>query len=433
MQMFVIIGYYHTCNHKHGLFIHDCIKTAGFSGSQFHQPNPQKFDANKRKKRYNNKIVINNKPQQNTQTRRTRAMSKNYTYTDAGVDREQRHESKKALKNLEETYKRALHGQIMHLPYGNIFPQTDDSYLDLVVEGVGTKVLLAQLADKHDTIGIDAVAMAVNDVIRSGAKPLALADNIHAQVSNPELVKQWLKGIAQGAIEADCPVPSGEIGDVAEIIQGITDGAGFDMVVASIGQVAKERIITGKDNKPGDPIIGLRSSGLHSNGITLARKILFKKWGGKHDAYAKIDGLDRELVFESLEPTRIYVKPFLQTTKEIAVKAAVHITGDAYLKFNNLAHFSTGIGFEFTNFKPQPIFHVIQETAAKLGLTISNEEMFRTFNMGWGFAIIVAPTDEDNALSILKKAGAEAQHIGNVTGKQTVEIHYGGKQITLKE
>jgi len=319
----------------------------------------------------------------------------------------------------------------MHLPYGNIFQQNEDTYLDLVIEGVGTKVLLAQLANKHDTIGIDAVAMAVNDVIRSGATPLAISDNIHAQASNPELVKQWLKGIAKGATEAACPVTSGEIGDVAEIIKGITEGAGFDMVVASIGQVAKEKIVTGKNIKPDDPIIGLRSSGLHSNGITLARKILFKQWGGKHDPHAKIDGLGRELVLEALEPTKIYVKPFLRTAEEVTIKAAVHITGDAYLKFNNLARFSPGIGFEFTNFKPHPIFRVIQETAKELGFTITDEEMFRTFNMGWGFAIIVDQKDRDKVLSILEKADASPEQIGKVTDKQKIEIHHEHKKIIL--
>lgn len=319
----------------------------------------------------------------------------------------------------------------MHLPYGNIFQQNEDTYLDLVIEGVGTKVLLAQLANKHDTIGIDAVAMAVNDVIRSGATPLAISDNIHAQASNPELVKQWLKGIAKGATEAACPVTSGEIGDVAEIIKGTAEGAGFDMVVASVGQVAKEKIVTGKNIKPDDPIIGLRSSGLHSNGITLARKILFKQWGGKHDPHAKIDGLGRELVLEALEPTKIYVKPFLRTAEEVTIKAAVHITGDAYLKFNNLARFSPGIGFEFTNFKPHPIFRVIQETAKELGFTITDEEMFRTFNMGWGFAIIVDQKDRDKVLSILEKADASPEQIGKVTDKQKIEIRHEHKKIIL--
>jgi len=358
-------------------------------------------------------------------------MPKNFTYTDAGVNREQRAESKKALRILEQTYKHSHFGPVVQLPYGNVFQLNENTYLDLVIEGVGTKVLLAQLAERYDTIGVDAVAMAVNDVIRSGATPLAISDNIHAQASNPRLVRAWLEGVAQGAKEAECPIVSGEIGDVAEIIQGITDGAGFDMVVASIGQVAKEKLVTGKSIKPGDAIIGLRSSGLHSNGITLARKILFKQWGGKHDPNVKIDGLDRELVLEALEPTKIYVKPILKTAEELAIKAAVHITGDAYLKFRNLARFSPGIGFEFTNFKPQPIFRVVQETASELGLTITDEEMFRTFNMGWGFAIIIDQKDTTKTLNILKKTDSNAEQIGKVTNKQKIEIQHEGNKLAL--
>ena len=358
-------------------------------------------------------------------------MPKTFSYSDAGVNREQRHESKKALEILKETYKLSRVGPVMKLPYGNIFPQTVDTYLDLVIEGVGTKVLLAQLADKHDTIGIDAVAMAVNDVIRSGATPLAISDNIHAQASNPELVKQWLKGIAKGAEEAECPVTSGEIGDVAEILRGTVEGKGFDMIVAAIGQVSKQKIVTGKDIKPGDPIIGLRSSGLHSNGITLARKILFKQWGGKHEPHANLEGLDREFVHEVLEPTKIYVKPLLKTAEQIIVKAAIHITGDAYLKFNNLTRFSPGIGFRFTNFRPQPIFGLIQETAREMNLTITDEEMFRTFNMGWGFAIIVDKTDTEEALSALEQAGEKPEKIGNITNTERIEILHNSKEMVL--
>jgi phosphoribosylformylglycinamidine cyclo-ligase len=363
--------------------------------------------------------------------RRRSLMPKNFTYTDAGVNREQRAESKKALKVLQETYEYSKYGSVMRLPYGNIFPINKNTYLDLVIEGVGTKVLVAQLAEKYDTVGVDAVAMAVNDVIRSGATPLAIADNIHAQTSDPALVRDWLEGIAKGAAQAGCPVTGGEIGDVAEIIKGTAEGKGFDMIVAAVGQVAKPKIITGKNIKPDDPIIGLRSSGLHSNGITLARKILLKQWGGKHEPHDTPDALGRELISEMLEPTRIYVKPILKAAETARIKAAVHITGDGYLKFNNLAHFSPGIGFEFNNFKPQPIFSLIQKTALELGYTITDEEMFRTFNMGWGFAVIVDKTDKENVISALEKAGAQPELIGKVTGKQKIEIHHKNKKIIL--
>jgi len=358
-------------------------------------------------------------------------MPKNYTYTDAGVNREQRYESKKALEILQETYRFSRFGPVTHLPYSNIFQLAENTYLDLTIEGVGTKVLLAQLVGKYDTIGVDAVAMAVNDVIRSGATPLAISDNIHAQASNPQLVREWLEGITEGAKQSMCPVVSGEIGDVAEIINGISEGAGFDMIVASIGQVAKQNIVTGYGIKPGDPIIGLPSSGLHSNGITLARKILLKQWGGKFELGDKPEGLNREIVCEMLEPTKIYVKSFLKAAEAVKVKAAVHITGDAYLKFNNLARFSQGIGFQFNNFKPQPIFGLLQKTAAEFGYTITDEEMFKTFNMGWGFAIIVDKQDKDKALDALEKAGAHPEQIGKVSSTSQVTIQHKNKKLNL--
>ncbi len=314
----------------------------------------------------------------------------------------------------------------MHLPYGNIFAVGENTFLDLVIEGVGTKVLIAELAQKYDTIGVDAVAMAVNDVIRSGAKPLAIADNIHAQESNPTLVKEWLKGI-----ESECPVTGGETGDVAEIIKGLSEKTGFDMVVASVGQVDRQDLITGENIKPDDPIIGLASSGLHSNGITLARKILFKQWGGKYQPNDIPQGLEREVALEALEPTKIYVKPLLKLAREVKVKAAVHITGDSYMKFMNLAKYSPGIGFEFDNFAPHPIFGLIQRTAAELGYTITDEEMFKTFNMGWGFGIIVDKTDIDKAMNTLEQDTVCPQRIGQVTDRRTVEIVHGNKRMIL--
>jgi len=196
-------------------------------------------------------------------------------YAEAGVDRTVRTQSKRALAVLAQTYRFSHYGPIVKLPYGNIFPTGRDLYLDLVIEGVGTKVLIAQLADKYDTIGVDGVAVAVNDVIRSGARPLALADNIHAHVSDPGLVKEWMKGVVKGGQEAQCPVSSGEIGDVPDLIKGLFEGKGFDMVFASVGKVHREQIVHGNNLKHGDAVIGLRSSGIHSNGVSLARKVLF--------------------------------------------------------------------------------------------------------------------------------------------------------------
>lgn len=355
-------------------------------------------------------------------------MTRKLTYAESGVNRELRAESKRALIMLKSTYRYSRYGRPVELPYGRVFP-FHDRYLDLQIEGVGTKVLIAQIMEKYDTIGIDAIAMVVNDVIRSGATPLAVADNIHAQMSDPFLVKEWIKGIVKGAEESECIVPAGEIGDVADLISGLRAHTGFDLVCAAIGEVTKERLVSGRKIKSGDSIIGMRSSGIHSNGISLARKVLFKEWGGEYSPNASLESLDRDLGSEVLEPTRIYVKPFLRVAEKLEVKGAVHITGDAYLKFKSLRKFSPRIGFEFNNFKPQPIFRLIQQTAAKLGAAITDQEMFKTFNMGWGFAIIVDKSVRDQALDILEQAGMESEQIGNVNSLNAVKITSGVKKI----
>ncbi len=358
-------------------------------------------------------------------------MAKEFTYAEAGVNRELRAKSKEALKSLKETYRFSRYGETVQLPYGRIFPFAK-GYLDLAVEGVGTKVLVAQLANKYDTIGIDGVALAVNDVIRSGARPLAIVDNIHAQVSDLNLVREWMKGIVKGATEAECVVPGGEIGDVAEIIKGIVDGRGFDMIIACVGELSKEDIVFGNNIEPGDVVIGLRSSGVHSNGISMARKILFKRWGGRYEPYDIPQGIDREVVYEVLEPMKIYVKPVLKAAREHEIKGLVHITGDAYLKFDRLMAFSKGIGFEFDNFKPQPIFELIQQAALEVRAPISDEEMLKTFNMGWGFAVVAKKSDRDSAIYSLEKSNLEAEQIGTVTETGRIVALYKKQKIELR-
>jgi len=357
---------------------------------------------------------------------------KQYTYSSSGVNRKLRVRAKRALLSLRKTYSYSSHGKVIQLPYGNVFPFHGEYYLDFVIEGVGTKVLLAQLAEKYNTIGIDGVAMAVNDVIRSGAKPLAITDNIHLQISTPLLVKELIEGIHKGACEAECPVVGGEIGDVTEVIKGLKEDKGFDIVVSVVGEVTKEQMILGRNIKPGDVIVGLRSSGVHSNGISLVRKVLFKQWGGRYEPYDIPEGLEKEVVYEVLEPTRIYVKPLLKTAKEVKMKAAVHITGDAYLKFERLTHFSKGIGFQFNNFHPQPIFELIKKTAADLGGVLTDEEMFKTFNMGWGFAVILDKSDADKAIDIVEKEGVTAERIGHITDSKGITIIYKNHKIILK-
>ncbi len=355
------------------------------------------------------------------------APSGKITYTDTGVDRGERAAAKERLADLRRTYIFSKLGEPLKLPYGMITPMGNGRYADIVIEGVGTKVLVAQLAEKYDTIGIDGIAMAYNDVKRSGADCAAFADNIDMQRSEPWLVGELLKGLVEGAMQARAPLISGETADVPALTKGIRKNKGFHVVVTAVGELYEEYIIRGNDLVPGDVVIGLRSSGMHSNGYSLGRRVLFKKWGGAYLPSDVADGLERSVVEEALEPTRIYAKQ-LGTVDTRLVKALVHITGDAYLKFDKLQEVNPGIGFEFNNFDPHPIFGVIQGAARRLGKEIDDEEMFRTFNMGWGYAVV---TGRQNANAVIDAMG-EGEPIGRVTNTGGIVVRYRRKILDLK-
>jgi phosphoribosylformylglycinamidine cyclo-ligase len=328
------------------------------------------------------------------------------SYAEAGVDRQVRAAAKKALEFSTPAG--------LRLPFNVLFPSgSAGSYWTKNSDGVGTKVLLAQLAKKHDTIGIDAIAMVANDCIRCGAQPVAFTDTIDVKKSTPELLRELAKGLDAGARESGAPIVAGETADVPELLS-----AEYQINADCLGAVSEKEIIHGKVS-PGDVVIGLRSSGIHSNGVSLLRRALFTQWGGRFDAAAQPDGLDRELVLEALEPTRIYVKPLLELARRVPLKAAVHITGDAYLKFKRL-----GAGFEFDNFKPQPIFELL------LANGVAPAEFFKTFNAGWGFAVIVDRKDADSAVQALP-AKLEPQLIGRVTDKNSVTVKFKGEVLRL--
>jgi len=355
------------------------------------------------------------------------------TYASAGVDRDLRSRAKKGLERLEETYIHSK-GGILHLPYGNLKPTFDPNvYQDHKIEGVGTKVLLAQLADKYDTIGIDGAAMAVMDIVRSGARPDSIADNIDAERSDSYLVDEWTKGLVEAAHRAEVPIVDGEIADVAALVRGVKEGKAHHIVCSCVGYVNSDKIIYGKYLKPGDPILGLRSSGLRSNGISLVRKTLFAEWGGYYkDPFERIDELDGELILETLKPTDIYSREVLAVNEKFPIRAAVHITGDAHMKFDRLQNHNPNIGFEFNDLRPHPIFPFIQKTASKLGKSISNLEMARTFNLGDGFDIVVDREYEDGVLDCLERMDVEAWRVGLVNDSGRITAVYNGEELLLK-
>lgn len=331
------------------------------------------------------------------------------TYADSGVNRVEREKAKKfdCFELPEGSVK---------IPFNVLLPLTPEKYYMLTADGVGTKVLLAQLARKFDTIGVDGVAMVVNDAVRCGAKPVSMVDIIDIAKTEQKILAELMKGVADGARQAECRVVGGETADVPTLVKGVSVNP-FQMNFACYAEIEKKNVIDGKKVKPGDKIIGLRSSGVHSNGISLVRRALFKEWGGKYDAFEKVDGLNQEIIFEALKPTKIYVKEVLGCAKRFDVKAVVHVTGDAYGKFSKLFDYSN-VGYSFDNFKPQTIFSLIQETGE-----VSIEEMFKTFNMGWGMAVMVGREEVEGVLQLLNKT-VESEVIGEATKEKKIAITY---------
>jgi phosphoribosylformylglycinamidine cyclo-ligase len=292
----------------------------------------------------------------------------------------------------------------------------DGRALAHTTDGVGTKIIVAQLMDDYSTVGIDCVAMNVNDIICVGAKPLGMVDYIALEVPDPELLGPLGVGFLEGARLAGIPIPGGEIAQVREMIRSVRSDRGFDLSGAATGLVPVNRIITGQNIVEGDIIVGLASSGVHSNGLTLARKALLED--GKLNLADSPPELRRSLGKELLEPTRIYVNEVMQMLDEdLSIKALVHITSDGFL---NLARVTSDTGFVIDQLPdPPPIFGLIQTCGR-----VPDEEMFHVFNMGVGFCVVVAPSDVERVLEIASAGGEKAWVLGHC-------IHDPEKKVVL--
>jgi phosphoribosylformylglycinamidine cyclo-ligase len=269
--------------------------------------------------------------------------------------------------------------------FASVVEITRDLGLALCTDGVGSKVLIAEMLQRYDTIGIDCVAMNVNDAICVGAEPVSFLDYIAIERATPKVLEDIARGLHEGARQANVAIVGGEISQIPDIIKGQTPGGGLDLVGMCAGIVSLDRIILGATVVPGDAIIGIRSSGIHSNGLTLARRALFQE--GRLEADQHVAELGRTVGEELLKPTHIYVSPVVDLlAREVPLRALVHITGDGLL---NLARIhNPHVGFRIDQLpEPQPIFHLIQESGkVPLG------EMYRVFNMGIGFCLVV-PND----------------------------------------
>lgn len=327
------------------------------------------------------------------------------SYKSAGVDVTAGYEAVKLMK--EHVERTRISGALSGLGgFGGMF-ELPKGYENPVLvsgtDGVGTKLKLAFLMNKHDTIGIDAVAMCVNDIICAGARPLYFLDYIAVGKNHPEQVAQIVKGIADGCEMSGCALIGGETAEMPGFYPvGEYDVAGF-----STGIVEKSKILDNNNVKAGDIIIGLASSGVHSNGFSLVRKVF-----NLNDEVANkyIDELGETIGEALLKPTRVYVKPILELLEKIEVKSICHITGGGF--YENLPRaLPDGLSakIDLNSFEILEIFKLIQSTGK-----IPERDMFNTFNMGIGMAVVVAKDFADKAIEILNSCGEKASAIGEV-------------------
>ena len=323
-------------------------------------------------------------------------------YRESGVDTA---EAEAGLTNIiarvQRTWPRSGQGRVA-LPIGyfaNVI-EMDGIGVALCTDGVGSKTIIADMMRKYDTIGIDCVAMNVNDMICVGAKPLSLVDYIAVEQADAAMLDAIGAGLCQGADMAQVSISGGETAQLKDIVNG------FDLVGMAVGRVDLDKVISGKGVAAGDVVIGVKSSGIHSNGLTLARNAFFGEQKSKYRVDHKFDELSMTLGEELLRPTDIYVRDAMEILERVkGVKALINITSDGLL---NLVRVEAQVGFEIDRLiEPQPIFKLIQEHA-----NVDDGEMFEVFNMGIGFCYVVAPASADLVLSILKKHGRHAQKIG---------------------
>ena len=290
--------------------------------------------------------------------------------------------------------------------FGGLFPLDMTGLKEPVLvsgtDGVGTKIKLAFLMDKHDTVGIDCVAMCVNDIICCGAKPLLFLDYIACGRNYPEKIASIVGGVAEGCVRAGCALIGGETAEHP----GLMPEEEYDLAGFAVGVVDKSKVIDNSAMKEGDVMIALASSGVHSNGFSLVRKVFDVDHCDLSAPVAELGGAS--LGETLLTPTRIYVKSVLALLKEVGVKGISHITGGGFYE-NMPRSIPKGLGVKIrkSDVRVLPIFDLIQKTG-----NISEHDMFNTFNMGVGMGIVVAKEDVDKSLEILKAQGEDAYVLG---------------------
>ncbi|MGH2729943.1 MAG: phosphoribosylformylglycinamidine cyclo-ligase [Actinomycetota bacterium] len=296
--------------------------------------------------------------------------------------------------------------------YASVLKLTDDLAIAICTDGVGSKTMIASALDRYDTIGFDVVAMNVNDIICVGARPLAMVDYVAVHTLDPRRTDEILRGLGAAAKEAGIAVPGGEIAQLPGVVGSPGDESAFDLVGACVGTVHPDRVIFGRDVHPRDALIGIASSGIHSNGLTLARNVLLES--GHYGLDEVIGTIGRPLGEELLQPTEIYVRAITDLwAADIETRGLVHITGDG---FTNLCRLEAEVGYDIDHLPDPPaIFGTIQDAGG-----VPDEEMFRVFNMGVGFVVVVPSDQVDAALDRIAASSYSATKVGTVTDEAGV-------------
>ncbi len=332
------------------------------------------------------------------------------TYKKVGVDITKIKKSQAAIgriisstHNIQKLAKTA-HGfghyaGVVQIPGGKLLATHTD--------GVGTKILIANMLKKYDTIGIDCIAMNVNDIICIGATPISFVDYIAANKNNQKIFKKVVQGLAKGAKKSQVPIVGGETAIMPDLFS--EKGFMMDLAGTVVGILSKKEMIFGKSIKSGDIIIGVKSSGLHSNGYTLARSVLLSKY----KLNSRVKGVGH-LGNALLKPTEIYVKPVLEALAKCQIHGLAHITGGSFTKLLRLKN----IGYDLNNLpKTPPLMQLIQDCG------VEGKEMYKTFNMGIGFCIIAPKNNVAKIRSIFKKHKFATYEIGKITSKKGVFVN----------
>jgi phosphoribosylformylglycinamidine cyclo-ligase len=337
-------------------------------------------------------------------------------YEQAGVNIEAGYEAVSRMKkHVQKTIRPGVIGGLGG--FGGMFDLSTLNLKEPVLvsgtDGVGTKLMLAFMMDRHDTIGIDAVAMCVNDIVVQGAEPIYFLDYIACGKAEPAKIEAIVKGIADGCEQAGCALVGGETAEMP----GMYSEEEYDLAGFAVGACEKSAIITGKEIKQGDILIGLASSGIHSNGYSLVRKIFLQQAGMALTDH--VEELGCTLGEELLRPTKIYVKSILAAIEKFSLKGIAHITGGGFIE-NIPRMLPEGVGAELTeaNWEVPPVFKLMESIGE-----LDRKEMYNIFNMGTGMVIAV---DEKEAAAVIEhfnSSGEKAYQIGVITNEPGINIH----------